>query len=70
MIVCFERISAAAYDALQSGMTRLSGHDRSHELPLQDADILETENYWLAAQWLKLGNVQAIERNHYRAFAG
>jgi len=25
-------------------MTRLSGHDRSHELPLQGADILETEN--------------------------
>jgi hypothetical protein len=36
-------------------------------LPLQGADIVATENYWHAAQWLKLGEV-ALPRPHLRHF--
>jgi hypothetical protein len=36
-------------------------------LPLQGADIVATENYWHAAQWLKLGDA-ALPRPHLRHF--
>jgi hypothetical protein len=36
-------------------------------LPLQGADIVATENYWHAAQWLKLGDA-ALPRPHLRHY--
>jgi hypothetical protein len=38
-----------------------------HVLPLQGADIVATENYWHAAQWLKLGDA-ALPRPHLRHY--
>jgi hypothetical protein len=36
-------------------------------MPLQGADIVATENYWHAAQWLKLG-ADALPRPHLRHY--
>jgi len=36
-------------------------------LPLQGADIVATENYWHAAQWLKIGDA-ALPRPHLRHY--
>ena len=36
-------------------------------LPLQGADIVATENYWHAVEWLKLGDV-ALPRPHLRDY--